>query len=95
MYPPLDAKLIEARATALLLSVNHLVLVAKSACHTPGTLDWVDECLIVIDDHIETLRAAAMIEELEPSPQSTPESECAMLGNGTRRSNKLSNTERL
>ncbi|XP_065839651.1 transmembrane protein 98-like [Oscarella lobularis] len=85
MYPPLDAKLIEARATALLLSVNHLVLVAKGACKLPYALQWVDDCVLAIDDHLETLRSAAMAEELQSSPPSTPGSERAMLGgsNGT------------
>lgn len=80
MYPPLDAKLIEARATALLLSVNHLVLVAKGACKLPYALQWVDDCVLAIDDHLETLRSAAMAEELQSSPPSTPGSERAMLG---------------
>ena len=93
MYLPLDATLIEARATALLLSVNHLVLVAKSVCHVPRALDWVDECLSVVDDHAETLRAAAMAEELEPSSPSTPGSERAMLG--SHRTTNCSDTEHL
>ncbi|KAL0992476.1 hypothetical protein UPYG_G00093830 [Umbra pygmaea] len=45
MYPPLDPILLDARATALLLSVSHLVLVTRNACHMSGSMDWIDQSL--------------------------------------------------
>lgn len=65
MYPPLDPKLLDARAAALLLSVTHLVLVTRSACPQPGDRDWVDRSLAAAEQHMEALRHAAMAAEPE------------------------------
>ncbi|KFQ96643.1 Transmembrane protein 98, partial [Nipponia nippon] len=45
MYPPLDPKLLDARAAALLLSVSHLVLVTRSACRQPAARHRVGRAL--------------------------------------------------
>ncbi|TSK28032.1 Transmembrane protein 98 [Bagarius yarrelli] len=65
MYPPLDPVLLDARATALLLSVSHLVLVTRNACHMSGSLDWIDQSLHAAEDHMVVLREAALASEPE------------------------------
>ncbi|XP_037544663.1 transmembrane protein 98 [Nematolebias whitei] len=65
MYPPLDPILLDARATALLLSVSHLVLVTRNACHMSGSMDWIDQSLHAAEDHMVVLREAAMASEPE------------------------------
>ncbi|KAE8575123.1 hypothetical protein XENTR_v10003725 [Xenopus tropicalis] len=65
MYPPLDPKLLDARTTALLLSVSHLVLVTKNACHLTGGMDWIDQSLSAAEDHLAVLREAALATEPE------------------------------
>ncbi|XP_040548044.1 transmembrane protein 98 isoform X1 [Gallus gallus] len=72
MYPPLDPKLLDARAAALLLSVSHLVLVARSACPQPGDRDWVDRSLAAAEQHMAALRHAAMATEPERSAAAEP-----------------------
>lgn len=48
MYPPLDARLLEARTVALVLAVTHLALVAKN-----GTCaDWIEQILAEMDTHL-------------------------------------------
>lgn len=59
MYPPLDARLLEARCTALVLSVSHLVLVTKHACKLSGEMDWIDQSLADIEDHLKVLQEAS------------------------------------
>lgn len=53
------------RATALLLSVSHLVLVTRNACHMSGSLDWIDQSLHAAEDHMVVLREAALASEPE------------------------------
>ncbi|KAG9474264.1 transmembrane protein 98 [Eleutherodactylus coqui] len=65
MYPPLDPKLLDARTTALLLSVSHLVLVTKNACHLTVGMDWIDKSLSAAEEHMQVLREAAMATEPE------------------------------
>ncbi|KAK7110517.1 transmembrane protein 98-like [Littorina saxatilis] len=60
MYPPLDPRLLEARCTALVLSVSHLVMVTKNACHMSGVLDWIDQSLADVEDHLRVLREASV-----------------------------------
>ncbi|XP_062302640.1 transmembrane protein 98 isoform X1 [Osmerus eperlanus] len=67
MYPPLDPILLDARATALLLSVSHLVLVTRNACHMSGSMDWIDQSLHAAEDHMVVLREAALASEPERS----------------------------
>ncbi|CAM9386237.1 transmembrane protein 98 [Lethenteron reissneri] len=69
MYNPMEPKLLEARLTALLLSVSHLVLVTRSACLLSGGgqgLDWVDRSLSTAEAHMAVLREAAEASEMEP-----------------------------
>ncbi|KAM6452225.1 transmembrane protein 98 isoform 1-T6 [Liasis olivaceus] len=65
MYPPLDPKLLDARTTALLLSVSHLVLITRHACHSPGRMDWIDQSLSAAEEHVSVLREAALASEAE------------------------------
>ncbi|XP_005090702.1 transmembrane protein 98 [Aplysia californica] len=53
---PLDPRLLEARFTALVLSVSHLVMVTKNACQMPGSLDWIDRSLAEVEDTLKILR---------------------------------------
>uniref|UniRef100_A0A8C2RUQ5 Transmembrane protein 98 n=1 Tax=Capra hircus TaxID=9925 RepID=A0A8C2RUQ5_CAPHI len=58
--------------TALLLSVSHLVLVTRNACHLTGGLDWIDQSLTAAEEHLEVLREAALASEPEkglPGPE--------------------------
>ncbi|XP_066119429.1 transmembrane protein 98-like [Saccopteryx bilineata] len=57
------AKRISPRTTALLLSVSHLVLVTRNACHLTGGLDWIDQSLSAAEEHLEVLREAALASE--------------------------------
>lgn len=59
MYPPLDPRLLEARCTALVLSVSHMVLVTKTACSLPGALDWVEQSLADVEEHLKVLQEAS------------------------------------
>jgi DNA-binding transcriptional ArsR family regulator len=55
------------RTTALLLSVSHLVLVTRNACHLTGGLDWIDQSLSAAEEHLEVLREAALASEPDKS----------------------------
>ncbi|KAM8795206.1 transmembrane protein 98 [Eudromia elegans] len=68
MYPPLDPKLLDARTTALLLSVSHLVLVTRSACRRSSGLEWVERSLAAAEEHVAVLREAALAAEPERPP---------------------------
>ncbi|NWY49517.1 TMM98 protein, partial [Chionis minor] len=68
MYPPLDPKLLDARAAALLLSVSHLVLVTRSACRQPAARHWVERSLAAAEEHMAVLRQAAMATESDRPP---------------------------
>jgi len=59
MYPPLDARLLEARTVALVLSVSHLTLVAR----TGTKFDWIEQSLAEMDSHLLVLREAALSQE--------------------------------
>ncbi|XP_077979048.1 transmembrane protein 98-like [Glandiceps talaboti] len=63
LYPPLDPKLLEARFTALSLSVRHLVLVTKNACITQNSMLWIDDSLSKMEEHLQILREAAIADE--------------------------------
>uniref|UniRef100_A0A8C5SRA4 Transmembrane protein 98 n=1 Tax=Laticauda laticaudata TaxID=8630 RepID=A0A8C5SRA4_LATLA len=68
MYPPLDPKLLDARTTALLLSVSHLVLITRHACQFPSRMDWIDQSLSAAEEHVSVLREAALASEVERVP---------------------------
>lgn len=55
------------RATALLLSVSHLVLVTRNACHMSGSMDWIEQSLHAAEDHMVVLHEAALASEPERS----------------------------
>lgn len=54
MYPPLDPRLLEARAAALTLAVTHLALLAKYECGQKERhgLIWIDKSLEDMDSHM-------------------------------------------
>jgi hypothetical protein len=55
MYPPLDARLLEARTAALALAVTHLALVTRYGCSTGRSsrrLAWIDQALIDMEPHL-------------------------------------------
>lgn len=59
------------RTTALLLSVSHLVLITRNACHSPSRLDWIDQSLSAAEEHMAVLREAALASEPERVAPST------------------------
>lgn len=63
MYPPLDARLLEARVAALVLSVGQLGLFAQSMALIPSDkqyIDWIDDGLAEMDRHLLVLRKASL-----------------------------------
>lgn len=53
MYPPLDPRLLEARAAALSLAVSHLALIAKYECgQRDKSFTWIDKSLAEMDGHM-------------------------------------------
>lgn len=72
MYPPLDPRLLEARCKSLVLSVSYLVLVTKGACRSSGVMDWIDQSLADVQDHLKVLREASIAYEAFPRALSTP-----------------------
>ncbi|KDR14062.1 transmembrane protein 98-like [Zootermopsis nevadensis] len=66
MYPPLDARLLEARTVALALAVAHLALVTRYGCsmgRSSRRLAWIDQALTDMDPHLFVLREAALAQE--------------------------------
>ncbi|KAL3282905.1 hypothetical protein HHI36_006063 [Cryptolaemus montrouzieri] len=62
MYPPLDPRLLEARAAALTLAVSHLVLVARYECSDKKrNFSWIDQSLQDINTNMAVLRSAASL----------------------------------
>lgn len=51
MYPPLDARLLDARLSALVLAVGQVALLAQAASQKHH-LDWIDDSLIEMDKHL-------------------------------------------
>lgn len=64
MYPPLDTRLLEARAAALTLAVVHLALIAKYECQSKNrSFAWIDKALLELEVHMKVLRDAALNQE--------------------------------
>lgn len=64
MYPPLDTRLLEARAAALTLAVVHLALIAKYECQSKNkSFQWIDKALLELEVHMKVLRDAALSQE--------------------------------
>jgi len=65
MYPPLDPRLLEARAAALTLAVTHLALIGKYECghRDKYNLQWIDKLLDDMDGHVLFLREASVCQE--------------------------------
>ena len=40
-------------ATHLVQQVRHVSMVMKNGLHMPGTLDWIDTCLMEVDDSLK------------------------------------------
>lgn len=93
MYPPLDPRLLEARCTALVLSVSHLVLVTKHACQFAGAVDWIDQSLADIEEHLKVLRAASYIDESTRTSSSSGSSEDSTEGASSTEVDNQSNEQ--
>lgn len=66
MYPPLDARLLEARAAALTLAVIHLALIAKYECQTKTkSFVWIDKALLEMEVHMSVSYFKIYILELK------------------------------
>lgn len=65
LYPPLDARLLEARVAALVLAVTHLALVTKHGVPKSQArkLTFIDQALKDMDSHLLILRNAALAQE--------------------------------
>lgn len=75
LYPPLDARLLEARVAALVLAVTHLALVTKHGIpkNQARKLAFIDQALSDMDLHLLVLRDAALAQEAACAiPASTP-----------------------
>lgn len=60
MYPPLDPRLLEARAAALVLAVGQLTLLAQNLSgFNKLNFQWIDEGLDELDEHLAVLRKAS------------------------------------
>ncbi|XP_017786076.1 PREDICTED: transmembrane protein 98-like [Nicrophorus vespilloides] len=60
MYPPLNPQLLEARATALMLAVTHLALIAQYECRSKKiAMDWIERSMKEIEGHIEVIKEAS------------------------------------
>lgn len=74
LYPPLDARLLEARVAALVLAVTHLALITKHGVPKSQIkkLTFIDQALSDMDSHLMILRNAALSQEVACSvPVST------------------------
>jgi hypothetical protein len=77
LYPPLDPRLLEARCSSLMLSVSHLAMLAKSSSSLSGVLDWVDQSLADVEEHLKVLSEASLAYEsglrspTQPSPSTS------------------------
>lgn len=69
MYPPLDARLLEARVAALVLAVGQLALLTQSAIGSH--VEWIDECLEEMDKHLLLLRNVSQEKENSIRPEMT------------------------
>jgi len=70
MYPPLDPRLLEARAAALTLAVTHLALIARYECGQRDKFTtWIDKSLAEMDGHMLVLREAALTQEASSKMQ--------------------------
>lgn len=56
MYPPLDAKLLEARTLALVLAVGQLALLTQNLLNSDEKLHWIDVNLEELDNLLIILR---------------------------------------
>lgn len=54
MYPPLDARLLEARLTSLVLAVGQVALLTQSVSLSPENeyFDWIADELSEMDNHL-------------------------------------------
>ncbi|KAG8199502.1 hypothetical protein JTE90_009349 [Oedothorax gibbosus] len=86
MYPPLDPRLLEARCTALILSVSHMALVIRSLCQL-RTCNWVETSLTDMEENLRVLREAGIALEAASTLQ--------MNGISTLECNEMSNSDYL
>lgn len=97
MYPPLDPRLLEARCSALVLSVTQLALTIRFMCHIKSS--WIEESTDELDNRIRVLREAgqAVLEScpfLSPGSTTVPPSNSnSSASSGTGDSITSSNNE--
>ncbi|XP_041478351.1 transmembrane protein 98-like [Lytechinus variegatus] len=80
MYPPIDPRLLEARSAALLLSLQHLVLVTKQACQMSSFVEWIDGSIKQMESHLQVLRDAAITWEATTAVPETNQPQPPALG---------------
>lgn len=72
MCPPLDPRLLEARAAALTLAVTQLTIITRYECDkNDKLLTWIDKCLSEMDQHTLVLREAALMQETSSKMQTS------------------------
>lgn len=80
MYPPLDPRLLEARTTALVLSVTHLTLVTRSVCQVT-IFDWIQDSLNEMEGHLKVLRDAALAMDDSGKSIASTDTQTSFIGN--------------
>lgn len=66
MYPPLDSRLLEARAVALTLAVTHLATITRYECQNSSKtipMKWIDAALDDMEKDLVYLRSASMSQD--------------------------------
>lgn len=62
MYPPIDPRLLEARVTALVLTVGQMALMTQNMCNKNknNNVFWIEQGLSEMDNHLIILRRASI-----------------------------------
>lgn len=62
MYPPIDPRLLEARVTALVLTVGQMALLTQNMCNKSknSNVSWIEQGLSEMDSHLIILRRASI-----------------------------------
>lgn len=62
MYPPIDPRLLEARVTALVLTVGQMALMTQNMCNKNknNNVFWIEQGLSEMDSHLIILRRASI-----------------------------------
>lgn len=62
MYPPIDPRLLEARVTALVLTVGQMALMTQNMCNKNknNNVFWIEQGLSEMESHLIILRRASI-----------------------------------